>query len=241
MLTMAIDPRKRQKQLEKKAAKRKAVQSARKTAQAGGAGSPSKQLAVVKNFPIHECLVPEGLFEIGIGNVIFSRKLPNGDIGTSFFLVDVYCLGVKNAFFQVMTGTEYLSNVRKFAGTEKLESVAPSCARKLVENAEADAKQIGFDPHPDYRSARKIFGDIDASVCATDFTFGKDGKPFFMPGLNDTPAECRNIIDTLSRRFGPDGFHFLWAGAEEPACLGPLTSTLEGQFGKDPQKSLLGE
>ncbi len=213
---MAINPRKRQKQLEKKAGKRKALQAARKAAHGGSIWSSTKQLAVAGNSPIHECLVPEGLFKIGIGNVIVSRKLPNGDIGVSFFLVDVYCLGVKNAFFQVTTETEYLRTVGRIGGEEKLVSVEPSYARKLVEKAEGYAKQAGFDPHPDYRSARKIFGDIDAAICPTDFTFGKDGMPFFVSGPNDTPAKCRKIMDTLSRRFGPDGFHFQMVGTEEP-------------------------
>jgi len=206
---MAIDPRKKQKQLEKKAARRKAVHAARKTTHAGVIWSTAKQLAVAVSSPIHECLVPEGLFEIGIGNVIFSRKLPSGDIGASFFLVDVYCLGVKNAFFQVMTETAYQHRVGRLDGEERLGSVDPSCVRKLVESAEGYAKQIGFDPHPDYRSARKIFGDIDAAICPTDFTFGKDGMPFFVSGPNDTPAKCKKIMDTLSRRFGPDGFHYI--------------------------------
>jgi hypothetical protein len=218
---MAIDPRKKQKQLEKKAARRKAVHAARKTTHVGGMWSSAKQLAVIESSPIHECLMPAGLFEIGIGNVIVSRKLPSGDIGASFFLVDVFCLGVKNAFFQVMTETEYLRQVGRLGGEEELGSVDPSCARKLVENAKGYAKQIGFDPHPDYRSARKIFGDIDAAICPTDFTFGKDGMPFFVSGPNDTPAKCRKIIGTLSRRFGPDGFHFLMVGAEEPTGSSP--------------------
>ncbi|MFZ0928039.1 MAG: hypothetical protein WAN11_05545 [Syntrophobacteraceae bacterium] len=65
---MAIDPGKKQKQLEKKAARSKAVHAARKTAHGGGTWSSTKQLAVAGNSPIHECLVPAGLFEIGIGN-----------------------------------------------------------------------------------------------------------------------------------------------------------------------------
>ncbi len=218
---MAVDPRKRQKQLEKKAARRKAVQSARKAAHAGGTWPSTKQLAVAGNSPIYECLVPERLFEVGIGNVIVSRKLPNGDIGASFFLIDAYCLGVKSAFFQVMSATEYSRKKGRLGEVEKLGRVDPSCARKLVESSEAYAKQIGFDPHPDYRLARKIFGDIDAAICPTDFTFGKDGMPFFMSGPNDTPAKCKKIMDTLSRRFGPDGFHFTQVVSEESTELQP--------------------
>ncbi len=119
-----------------------------------------------------------------------------------------------------MSETEYLRKVGKLGGHEKLGTVNPSCARKLVENAEAYAKQIGFDPHPDYRLARKIFGDIDAAICPTDFTFGKDGMPFFVSGPHDTPAKCKKIMDTLSRCCGPDGFHYIiGVGAGGPTEL----------------------
>src|SRR5262245_38696707 len=91
---------------------------------------------------------------------------------------------------------------------ETFRVLHPTCARKLVEGAEAYARDLGFSPHPDYQRARRIFGDLDPTACPTHYTFGKDGKPFFMSGPYDTPARCRKIIDTLTRRCGPEGFHY---------------------------------
>lgn len=207
---MAIDPRKKQKQLEKKAARRKEVRAAKKdTHGPDGAWSSARQMDAALRSPIHECLTPEELFSRGIGNVIVSRKLPNGDIAASFFLLDVYCLGVKSAFFLTVPESEYIRKAGTIDQSEKLMNVDPSYARKLVEGAAAYAKEIGIAPHPDYQLAGRIFGDIDAGSCSTEFVFGKDGKPFFVRGLNDTPARCRKIMDALSKRFGPDGFGYL--------------------------------
>ena len=91
---------------------------------------------------------------------------------------------------------------------ETFRALHPTCARKLVEGAEAYAHDLGFQPHPDYQVARRIFGDLDATACPTHYTFGKDGKPCFMSGPYDTPARCRKIIDTLTQRCGPEGFHY---------------------------------
>ncbi len=206
---MAIDPRRRQKQLQKKAAKRKAVRAAKRDTHAGGFLSSEKQLLIAASSPIFECLMPEKLFELGIGNVIVSRKMQNGDIGASFFLVDVYCLGIKFAFFQTMSEMEYVRKVESLSEYETFKKMEPACVRKLIEDAEAYAGDIGFSPDPDYRIARKIFGEIDASECSTEFTFGKDGKPLFFAGPNDPPAKCKKIMDTLLKRFGPEGFHYL--------------------------------
>jgi hypothetical protein len=88
-------------------------------------------------------------------------------------------------------------------------SMPPSTARKLVEEAVAYAATIGFQPHPDYRKARLIFGDIDASQCDEQFTFGKDGKPYFIGGPYDDMARCRQVINTLQRTCGEGNFHYL--------------------------------
>ena len=163
--------------------------------------------------PIHECLVPDRLFDIGLGNVIVSRKMLNGFIGVTFFLVDVFCLGIKDAFYDVLSPADYDSRLSGLQH-ETFKEIHPTCARKLVEGAEAYARELGFTPHADYQRSRQIFGDLDATACPTHYVFGKDGKPFFMSGPYDTPAKCRRIIDTLTRRCGSEGFHFMVAGGE---------------------------
>src|SRR5262249_42995282 len=158
--------------------------------------------------PIHECLAPDRLFEDGMGNVTISRKLPSGLLGISFFLLDIYCLGVKDAFFRTLSELEYRAYLRNNP-PGGFENMSPACMGKLVEDAEDYARDLGFSPHPDYQLAKKIFGDIDKSQCAAVFEFGKDGKPFFFAGPNDTPAKSRKIIETLANRCGPDGFHYI--------------------------------
>ena len=95
--------------------------------------------------PIHECLVPDSLFDIGIGNVIVSRKMPNGFIGAAFFLVDVFCLGIKDVFYEALSPAEYDSRVSSLQH-ETFRALHPTCARKLVEGAEAYARDLGFIP-----------------------------------------------------------------------------------------------
>jgi hypothetical protein len=87
--------------------------------------------------------------------------------------------------------------------------IHPTYARKLVEGAEAYARELGFGPHPDYQLAKRIFADIDATACPTSFSFGKDGKPFFIVGPNDSPKKVKKILDTLTKCCGPDGFRYL--------------------------------
>ena len=127
------------------------------------------EFAEMANCPIHECLVPQGLFEEGIGNLIFSRRLPDGRIALGMFLLDVFCLGVKNAFSTTLSTTNYEQRIHDWRGPETLKPTPPACLRKLVEGGVAYARELGFNPHPDYAVTSQIFGDVDASACSTEF------------------------------------------------------------------------
>jgi hypothetical protein len=204
---MALDPRKRQKKLQKKNAKRKAAVVFKKHR---GMSGTARQIASAAHAPIHECLVPRNLFGMGIGNIIVSRQLPGGQLAVAFFLVDVFCLGVKDAFFQVMSVPEYaykLQSQEQFG----IQRVEPAYARKLVEDAVAYANAIGLSPHPDYLTVQQIFGDIDVEDCAESFEFGQDGKPLYVSGPHDTESKSKRIVNTLTKTCGPDGFHYLVA------------------------------
>lgn len=214
---MAVDEKGRQKKLARKAAKRKKALAARKpTCSSGGGFSAERMMAVAAAAPIHECLAPASLFDVGIGSVVVSRKMPDGEIGFGVFLIDVFCLGVKNAFFSARPRNEYERFIGRIREKEALQPEEPACAVKLIRSAEAYARDLGLDAHPDYAFARRIFADIDPAVCSRDFTFGQDGKPLYVSGPNETEADSRRIMDILSKKLGPDGFHYvLHVGMDE--------------------------
>jgi hypothetical protein len=145
-----------------------------------------------------------------MGSVLLSRQLPDGRVAVAVFLLDVYCLGVKDAIAQILHRSTYESEfVRKTRSQFTVRPMSPAAVRKLVEGAVAYAADLGIAPHPDYHKAKLLFGDIDPAECAEEFTYGKDGKPFFVAGPHDTPERCQQIMSTLTHRLGQDGFTFL--------------------------------
>src|SRR5260370_27895552 len=145
-----------------------------------------------------------------MGWVLLSRQLPNGAIALAMFLVDRYCLGVKDALADITGRFTYESDyLGKMRGQFQVRKLDPRAARKLIEGAVDYARQFGFPPHVDYHVARHLFGDLDGGACAEEFEFGKDGKPIFIAGPHDTPERCRQIMSMLEHRYGPDGYHYL--------------------------------
>jgi GNAT superfamily N-acetyltransferase len=161
------------------------------------------------------------LADSGFGYVIVARFKASGDTEAGVFLVDLKCLGVKNAFLSRLTLQEYetrlLGDLRTNTGT--FESVSPACARKLVESAIAYARALGLEPHEDYRLAQRVFGGINPAECNSDrgFTFGEQGKPLFIQGPNDSPEFVVRVMAQLERRCGPGGFHYLLSLGEKPS------------------------
>ncbi len=153
------------------------------------------------------------MFEIGIGNILVSRRLPDGSIALSAFVVDVFCLGVKNAFFKLFSEFEYEHTIKAQLITshddQSFENIHPSCSRKLIEGAVRYAKDLGFTPHTDYKRAKGIFGDIDDSVCPVKYTYGQNGKPFFISGPNESTAQSKRIVDQLHKKCGEGNYTFV--------------------------------
>lgn len=200
---MTIDPRRRARQLARKAAKRKARLAARKRDAMG-----TSARAAVAGWPVHECYMPKDLFEVGLGNIIMSRKM--GDrIAVAVFLVDTGCLGVKDAFLHIGFPDEFRNIVDRIGERAELVPVSAECARKVIEGAVEYAAALGFKPHKDYPKTSTIFGDADTTLCESVFEFGRDGKPFYCSGPYESPARSRQIVEILSKRCGPDGFHYI--------------------------------
>lgn len=202
---MAVDPRKRQKKLERKRAKQKAKR--RELARRQQAGIAGK-LQYAARFPVLHSLAAADLWDQGIGEVLLSRELNNGTVAVAVFLVDVYCLGVKDVIMNVLAREQYEEFFNSLCSEFELAPIAPQAARQLVEGAVEYADKLGLPPAHEYRKARLIFGDIDASACCEQFEYGYKGKPLFIPGPYDDPAKCQYVLTVLMERCGPDGFRF---------------------------------
>jgi hypothetical protein len=173
------------------------------------AGATAPEMALAAKSPFLEALVPAKLFEMGIGNLLFSRSLPDGRIASGVFLLDIFCLGVKDAFLAIEPRNDYAGRLRRWSPVENPQPMQPACFRKLVEGGVAYAQDLGFSPHRDYALASQIFGDVQVADCSVRFEYGHNGKPFYVSGPNETEAQVQAILDQLRRRVGDGNYDYL--------------------------------
>lgn len=199
-----------QKALQQKRARKAARQRADRrpaTVQPGMA----RQWQLAAGGPIHEVLVSANLFDTGMGALSVARLAPDGRIAVAAFLLDIYCLGVKNAPHAILSGSAYEEFIAGLmASTDgAARSVGPSYGRKLLEQLVAWSRNLGFQPHPDYAGAVRILSDIEVADDVPDFSFGRDGKPFYISGPKESTATSRRIIALLEEKCGRGGFDYL--------------------------------
>jgi hypothetical protein len=167
-------------------------------------------LAQFASAPLCACLLQDGLFERGNGTLILARHAGPGRVATAAFLLDVFCLGVKDVILRIDDEAEVEIAIEALGYEAPLVEVDPSYARKLLRDAVAYARSLGLEPHPDYAAAERLFGDSAADACDVGFSFGLGGRPLYMPGPSDTPAKIRQRIAALKRHVGEDGFDLAW-------------------------------
>ncbi len=147
----------------------------------------------------------------GMRTVFAIRQTRNGVVA-SVFLVDLYCLGVKDAFF--IKDFDMESFRSRYAEAE-MTTVSPEYALKLILDATEYAKNIGFEPSSETGLCKLIFGNVDPTTCNEEFVFGRNGKPTYTNGPNDSPEKQRSILDTL-QKLGHGNFDFVLGDADGP-------------------------
>jgi hypothetical protein len=149
-----------------------------------------------------------GDFPGGIAAVLVARRHRTNRVSVCGYLVDTYCLGVKDALGPiVMSDRELPAFVHAYFGG--FEPAGPQLraplelARHLVYGGVDAARQLGFEPHADFAAAAEHLGPWTESSA---ITFGKGGEPFYVAGPYD---HVHAIIATLTQSVGEDNFTFV--------------------------------
>lgn len=146
-------------------------------------------------------LGPDG--PAGMTLVLVARAARHDRVGVCGYLVDTFCLGVKNAIGpEEMRGRDLPSFVRAYfmAFPAAPLRVPIDLGQHLVLGAVAFAATLGLEPHPQFAAVRDQLGEF-TGPCA--ITFGQQGRPVYVAGPYDNPVE---VLQALRATVGSDGF-----------------------------------
>ncbi len=160
-----------------------------------------------RKLEIHETLMYAHMFEEGMGYAIVSRKKKNGEIVAGFFLIDVFCLGIKDTFSDIMTEEDYENHKNHLVDGNESYYIhkEPNYIFNLIYGAADYAEELGFKPEKDFAVSEFILDKVD-TIEYVDIPFGSAGRPFYIEGPHDKPA---SILSTLRKHLAAEDFDFV--------------------------------
>lgn len=154
--------------------------------------NPLHLIENASKYPIEKCWIRESWEQDGLANILIVRKNPKtGKFLFAMVLADTYCLGVKNAMANADVDKEVIEQIIKFHPYQMIETDYEYC-RGIILGSIDFAKNIGFEPHKDWQYAKE-FVEPDKSY-RTIHKFGKNGKPFYIPGPDDDFEKILEIL-----------------------------------------------
>ncbi|PZH16453.1 helix-turn-helix domain containing protein [Streptomyces sp. NTH33] len=143
----------------------------------------------------------------GFAQILLARRERASRVTVTGFLVDVYCLGVKNVTGPEVMGsgslTTYVPTYYSAFDHSPLPIRAEQ-AQAIVHGAVAYARGLGFEPATDFADAAVHLGTPPGDRLTIGF--GRDGKPFYFSGPYDNP---RKVVQTLERTCGNGNYHYV--------------------------------
>jgi hypothetical protein len=167
-------------------------------------------LPQANQLPLVECWITGDWdkSDSGLVQAVIVRQQPDNKFAYATFLIDVFCLGVKDADVKMNLTYEFFKEqvLKKLDMQTPMVTCDEDVIHQIVYQAVDYGAKWGFKPHSDFEKAKLFLLPRGTFEEPYTITFGKDGKPFYINGPYDNP---RKIIAQLEKTAGPDNYTFL--------------------------------
>jgi hypothetical protein len=183
------------------------------------AESPRYLIRHAREHPIYECWINQEWQESGLATILISRRQPNGNLIFGGFLVDIFCLGVKNVLYNAnLSEDEYREALLpEYFLVQTPEPCSVELAHAIIYGGIDYAAQFGFKPDRDFEMGSSVLEERGTVAPPREpVTFGRDGKPFYVNGPNDNP---RAILARLEKNPGPGNYDYSVSVGGPPALF----------------------
>ncbi len=154
-----------------------------------------------KKLPIYRCAIDSDWEKIGKGHIHVARQHTSGNVTVAFFLIDFYCLGVKDAFYKFnipLHEFERLYDSNPFPLTE----ISANTAFNMIYEAVDFAAEAGLSPHKDFALVKHLIDDED-DIEYEKIPVGRDGIHTLI--LDDNENRSKEIA-TMKKTLGEGNF-----------------------------------
>lgn len=167
---------------------------------------PRYYIEHTREYPIFGSWIMKGWQESGITPVVIAREQSPDKVIFGSYLVDFYCLGVKDAMCNADLPLKRFNNNLPDLCSGNPEACDIGLVHELVYGGIDFARRYGFEPHPDFELASMVLDPPGTHASKHELEFGKDGKPLFIAGPHD---DAEAIVSKLLQTAGKGNFDYV--------------------------------
>jgi len=159
----------------------------------------------VRKLPVYKCYKSENQFEDREMSVIVIRQHPQGTFTYGAYLLDKWCLGVKDSLWQFSVDQEDLDEfLSLFRNTvHSLEEITYVEAHNWVFGAVNFAEEAGIPPCKDFALTEYILEEDNDDIELLEYDFGRDGEYCLVA---KDKLEASRYIPILERNLGKGNY-----------------------------------
>lgn len=182
------------------------------TPQRGGLSQDDYMRKVMRSLPVEKCYVNTDWQEQGMAHAIVVRRRPDGKFALVNYLVDTFCLGVKDVFWRTrLDDLDIKEIIDNYKGRIDLEECSYATVHNLVLGAIEFAEEGGIEPCREWAVGQYGLDEDSDDIELIEFDYGLDGQHF----LNTyTRAEGAKYLPILRAHLG-DNFSYQFEDEED--------------------------
>lgn len=143
------------------------------------------------------------LNEYGLGHIIVTRNHTGGKVSMAEYLVDIYCLGVKDSFYRLrMDDYEVEDIVRQIDAME----CPYNEAHNWIYGAIAFAEEAGIEPDKSFNLTQYMLEEDTDDIPLMEFEYGKEGKHLLVA---HNRQEANRYLPLLKQNLGDGNYDFI--------------------------------
>lgn len=161
---------------------------------------------LARKLPIGKCYINKDWEKEGMADILITREKKNGELVVGVYLVDTYCLGVKDSFCCHDSNPDEINEIIKTKEiAHPMEEISYVEVHNLIYGAIEFAEEAGIDPDKSFKLSQYVLDEDDDSIELIEYDYGKDGKHFLIVGPD---GKEKKYLDTLKKNLG-DNFHYI--------------------------------
>ena len=158
-----------------------------------------------RSLEIGTCYVSNDIEAMGEGHVIVTRKHTGGKISMAVYLVDIWCVGVKDSFYRLRLEDYEFDDL---IGTYRigLRECSYDEAHNWVYGAIAFAEEAGIKPDKSFNITQYMLEEDDENIPLIEYEYGKGGKHTL---VTRSRLEASRYLPLLEKNLGNGNFDFI--------------------------------